>query len=175
VQTNPLPECCGMKTRVLFICSKNSARSQMAEGFLRSLYGGMYDAFSAGTDPDRLHPMAVRVMQEAGVDISRQRAKHLHEFLDHQFDIVVTICDDSRGACPVFPGAKHTIHHPFEDPAVMGGAQEVRLRNFRRVRDEIRSWIIEQFGSGDSDPHHRIQGRLQSDSQQPHSSPHGSI
>lgn len=114
----------------------------MAEGFLNHLYPHLYRAESAGTDPGGVHPLAVEVMREVGVDISAHRSKSIKEFWGEEFDIVVTVCDRAKETCPFFPG-KRVIHRGFEDPS--GGGMEV----FRRVRDEIREWIVETFGQGE--------------------------
>ncbi|MEM2869964.1 MAG: arsenate reductase ArsC [Thermoplasmata archaeon] len=131
---------------VLFICTHNSARSQMAEGLLRALHGDRYEAFSAGTEPARVHPLAIRVMAEVGVDISGQRSKSLEEFRGREFDWVVTVCDRAHQTCPFFPGGKIQLHRGFDDPAGAGGSEEERLAAFRRVRDELRDWIDSTFG-----------------------------
>ncbi len=135
-----------MKKRVLFICTHNSARSQMAEGFLRALYGDRYEAYSGGTEPSGINPYAIKVMAEAGVDISGQRSKGLEEFKGMRFDYVVTVCDRAREACPFFPGGGKLLHRGFEDPSKFEGTEEEILSGFRRVRDEIRKWIEETFG-----------------------------
>jgi arsenate reductase len=105
-----------MKTNVLFICTHNAARSQMAEGYLRARYGDWFEAFSAGTEVSTISPYAVRVMLEIGIDISQQRSKSLDEFDGKKMDIVVTVCDNVKAACPFFPGAKKTLHMSFRDP-----------------------------------------------------------
>jgi arsenate reductase len=125
------------KKRVLFLCTGNSCRSQMAEGLLRELAGHEFDAASAGTNPTRINPMAVRVMAEAAIDISGQYSKSVDEMKGQQFDYVITVCDRAREACPVFPGDAKQLHWSFEDPAEATGTEEERLRAFRRVRDEI--------------------------------------
>jgi arsenate reductase (thioredoxin) len=123
--------------RVLFVCTHNSARSQMAEGFLRHVGGVRFDVSSAGTEPGRLRPEAVAVMRELGIDISEQWSKGVDVFLGESFDRVVTVCDEARESCPVFPGATGTSHWDFEDPSAVEGDQERRMAVFRRVRDEI--------------------------------------
>ncbi len=128
--------------RVLFVCTGNSARSQMAEGWLRHLSGGRVEAASAGTEPRGLHPLAVRVMAERGVDISRQRSKHLSEVQGSRFDWVVTVCDRARQSCPVFPGAR-TVHWDLPDPAEARGSEEEVAEAFRRVRDELARRVAE--------------------------------
>jgi arsenate reductase len=123
-----------MKKRVLFLCTGNSARSQMAEGLLRHLGGETFDVFSAGTSPKGLHPASIAAMKEIGIDISRHRSKPLEEFLGQRFDYVITVCDRARQQCPVFPGAT-PIHWGFDDPAE--ATEEQQTQTFRRVRDEI--------------------------------------
>jgi len=128
--------------RVLFVCTGNSARSQMAEGWLRHLSAGRVEAASAGTEPRGLHPLAVRVMAERGVDISRQRSKHLSEVQGSRFDWVVTVCDRARQSCPVFPGAR-TVHWDLPDPAEARGSEDEVAEAFRRVRDELARRVAE--------------------------------
>ncbi len=126
--------------RVLFLCTGNSARSQMAEGWLRHLSAGRVQVYSAGTEPRGLHPLAVRVMAERGVDISGQRSKPVSEFQGQAFDYVVTVCDRARQSCPSFPGAR-TLHWDLPDPVEAHGSEEDRLQAFRSVRDELESRI----------------------------------
>lgn len=133
--------------RVLVLCSGNSCRSQMAEGWLNALYGPRIEAFSAGNNPaGYVHRLAIRAMQEVGIDISGGRSKHMEEFLAQPFDTVITVCDPAREACPVFPGRAERLHHTFDDPADAMGTEAERLTEFRRVRDEIRAWLAETFG-----------------------------
>lgn len=129
------------KRTVLFLCTGNSARSQMAEGLLRELGGESFDVESAGTTPVGLNPLAVEVMHETGIDISGQRSKSVAEFLGKRFDQVITVCDRAKESCPIFPGAPQTLHWSFDDPAEAQGGEEERKRVFRRVRDEIRHRI----------------------------------
>src|SRR5215204_2573973 len=124
------------KTRVLFLCTHNSARSQMAEGLLRSLAGDRFEAYSAGTEATRVRSLAIRAMEEIGIDISGQESKTLDRYLGKPFDYVVTVCDEANEACPVFPGAKRRLHWSFEDPSQATGDEEERLEVFRSVRDE---------------------------------------
>ena len=119
------------KKRVLFICTHNAARSQMAEGLLRALYGDRYEAFSAGTEPGRVSTGAIRAMAEIGIDISHHRSKSLTEFLDQEFDYVVTVCDHAKESCPYFPGGKKIIHQSFEDPSALTGTEEEIMAGFR--------------------------------------------
>ena len=125
------------KKRVLFLCTGNSCRSQMAEGALRELAGHRFEAASAGTTPTRINPTAIRVMAEIGIDISEQRSKSVVEMMGEQFDYVITVCDGAREACPFFPGGSTRLHWSFDDPASAAGAEEELLEVFRRVRDEI--------------------------------------
>uniref|UniRef100_A0A7C2J0H4 Arsenate reductase ArsC n=1 Tax=Ammonifex degensii TaxID=42838 RepID=A0A7C2J0H4_9THEO len=129
------------RLKVLFLCTQNSCRSQMAEGWARHLKKGVLEPFSAGTAPAAVHPLAVRVMAEAGVDISGQRAKHVEELRDIEFDLVVTLCDSARESCPVPPRAKRVLHRSFPDPAKAEGSEEEVLDAFRRVRDLIRDFV----------------------------------
>lgn len=126
------------KKRVLFLCTGNSARSQMAEGILRSLAGDEYDVVSAGTTPKGVHPRTVEVMKEAGIDISTHTSRDLTQFLGQTFDYVITVCDRARQQCPIFPGST-PIHWGFDDPAEADTPRQ--LETFRRVRDEIRHRI----------------------------------
>jgi arsenate reductase (thioredoxin) len=134
------------KTRVLFVCTANAARSQMAEGLLRAKYGGRYEVFSAGTRQARVSTSAIAVMQEIGIDISHHRSKTLDEFRGATFDIAVTLCDNAHAVCPIIPGAKKTIHKGFSDPYLIPGSDETILDGYRRVRDEIAGWIDGEFG-----------------------------
>ena len=129
------------KLRILILCTGNSARSQMAEGLLRSLGEGRLDVVSAGTEPSFVRPEAIAAMAELGVDISGQYSKPASDFANQAFDLVLTVCDNARESCPVYPGAKRLIHHSFEDPAQAAGAETERLAAFRRVRDQIRAYL----------------------------------
>ena len=126
------------KKHILILCTGNSARSQMAEGLLRHDAGDRFEVFSAGTKPSRVRPEAIAAMRELGIDISSHRSKGVDEFIGHQFDYVLTVCDNANESCPVFPAETVTIHHSFEDPAALQGSEEERLAAFRRVRDELR-------------------------------------
>lgn len=128
----------------MFLCTQNSARSQMAEALLRMMYGDRYESYSAGTNPFRVNPFAVKALDLIGVDMSGHRPKGIEKFKDYEFDYVVTVCDNARENCPYFPG-KHVIHHSFSDPAVLQGTDEEKLNEFVRVRDEIQAWLQEQF------------------------------
>jgi len=130
--------------RILFLCTGNSCRSQMAEGWARHLRGDLLEPFSAGIETHGLNPRAVRVMAEAGVDISRHRSKHVDEFRDVEFDYVVTVCDHARESCPVIPGKTKVMHAGFDDPprlAKDAKTEEEELSHYRRVRDEIRGFV----------------------------------
>ena len=133
-------------SKILFICTHNSARSHMAEGLVNAFYEDRYQAFSAGTEPSAVNPLAVRVMLEIGIDISGHRSKSVDEFLDQDLDYVVTVCDQARESCPFFPGGRNPMHKGFQDPSSATGTEEEKLSVFRRVRDEIRAWIGETFG-----------------------------
>jgi arsenate reductase len=135
------------KTRVLFVCTANAARSQMAEGLLRSKYGDRFEAFSAGTRQAKVSVRAIEVMREIGIDISHHRSKTLAEFSGVSFDLAVTLCDNAHAICPVISCAKKTIHHGFTDPHLTTGTDEGVLDVYRRVRNEIAAWIDEDFGN----------------------------
>jgi arsenate reductase len=133
------------KPRVLILCTANSARSQMAEGLLRHDAGDRFNVYSAGIRPTQVRPEAITVMQELGIDISGHRSKSVDEFVGQDFDYVVTVCDNAKASCPVFPGHTKQIHWSFDDPAAIEGSQEQRLAAFRRVRDELRARLRELF------------------------------
>ena len=127
------------KQRVLILCTGNSARSQMAEGLLRHLAGDRFEVFSAGTKPVGLNPNAVKAMSEVGIDIANHRSKSVDEFLGQQFDYVITVCDNAKESCPIFPGDGARIHQSFEDPAAAPKDQQPEA--FRKIRDQISSWL----------------------------------
>src|SRR5215210_3115672 len=129
------------KTKVLFLCTHNSARSQMAEGLLRHLAGERFEVMSAGTEATHVRPLAVRVMDELGVDISGQESKTLDRYLGNRFDYVVTVCDEANEACPFFPGAGQRLHWSLPDPAAAQGTEDERLEVFRLVRNLLRGHI----------------------------------
>ena len=128
--------------RVLFICTKNSARSQMAEGLINHDLAGKVQAFSAGTEPSSVHPLAIAVMMELGIDISGHRSKSLEEFLDEKFDFVITLCDHAAESCPVFFGGTKRVHMGFPNPTAASGSKEEQLASFRKVRDQIREEVV---------------------------------
>lgn len=130
-----------MKRRVLFLCTHNSARSQMAEGLLRNLGGDGFEAFSAGTEATHVRPLAIKAMAELGIVISGQHSKTLDRYLQEPFDEVITVCDTAAETCPIFPGATHRRHWSLEDPSKAAGSEAEQLAVYRRVRDELRSRI----------------------------------
>jgi arsenate reductase len=132
------------KLKIMFLCTGNSCRSQMAEGWARHLKGEVINAYSAGTEPHGMNPLAVRVMNEAGVDISGHRSKHVNELADVPLDYVVTVCDHANETCPVFPGKVQRIHVGFDDPprlAITAKNEAEALGHYRRVRDEIKAFV----------------------------------
>jgi arsenate reductase len=131
------------KKRVLILCTGNSARSQMAEGLLRHMAGDALEVFSAGVEPSFVRPQAVAAMRERGIDITGQRSKSVDEFVGQKFDYVITVCDNARERCPVFPVETERIHWSFDDPAKAEGDEEAVLAVFRRVRDEIEGRLLE--------------------------------
>jgi arsenate reductase len=138
------------KSRVLFLCTHNSARSQMAEALLRARAGDRFEVASAGTEATRVHPLAARVMAEIGLDLSGHRSKTVDELLDRPWDHVVTVCDGARERCPVFPARTHRLHWSFPDPSQAQGSEAERLAAFRDVRDRIRSRIDGWLGEAAS-------------------------
>jgi arsenate reductase len=135
------------KKRVLVLCTGNSARSQMGEGLFRAEGGATLDVFSAGTKPGSVRPEAITVMKEIGIDISGHRSKSVDEFAGQSFDYVVTVCDNARDNCPVFPVGTDRIHWSFEDPAAVEGSEGERLSAFRRIRDQIRERVKAFFST----------------------------
>ncbi len=132
------------KIKLLYLCTGNSCRSQMAEGWTRVLKGDVIEVYSAGLETHGLNPNAVKVMAEAGVDISGQKSQHLDEFMDLPLDYVVTVCDHAHETCPLFPGSAKVIHHSFDDPPKLSppdAPEEIKLDGFRRVRDEIKAFV----------------------------------
>jgi arsenate reductase len=135
---------------VLFLCTHNSARSQMAEGWLRHVAGDRFEVASAGTEATRVRPLALRAMAEVGVDLSAHSSKTLDRFLAEPWDYVITVCDDANDACPTFPGGRQRLHWSFPDPSRASGTEEEQLAVYRRVRDAIRA-RVDAFvrGAGD--------------------------
>jgi arsenate reductase len=131
-----------MKKRVLILCTGNSARSQMAEGLLRRMAGDRFEVFSAGTHPTSLNPNAVSALADLAIDISSHRSKSLDEFRNNSFDYVITVCDNARESCPIFPGAGERLHQSFPDPAAAPVSEQPMV--FRQVRDSLLTWL-EQF------------------------------
>ena len=131
-----------MKQRILFLCTHNSCRSQMAEGLANHFLGDRFRAFSAGTEATQVNPQAIKVLAELGIDMSSQRSKTLDEFVGQSFDCVVTLCGDANEKCPLFFGGVQRIHQGFDDPSRLKGSEEDLLPEFRRVRDEIKEWLV---------------------------------
>ena len=138
-----------MRPKVLFLCTGNSARSQMAEGYLRHAAGDRYVALSAGVEPKGLNPLAVQAMREVGIDISQQQSKDVVTLLGQHIPYVVTVCDNAKERCPIFPGSWKFLHWSLEDPAAADGTPDERLAVFRRVRDQIVAHIDREFLQGD--------------------------
>ena len=138
------------KTRIIFICSHNSARSQIAEALLRDFADDYFDVFSAGIDGTRINPLTIKVMEELNYDLSEQYAKSLSDFKGKpQFDIVITVCSEADRQCPTLPGVKERMHWDFDNPSSFQGTEEEKLEVFRRVRDEIRAKILEWLDEKD--------------------------
>ncbi len=125
------------KLRILVLCTGNSCRSQMAEGFFRHIGEGRVEVFSAGLSPKGVHPMAIKVMAEIGINISEQTSNNLDEYRSQKFDYLITVCDNAAANCPVFPGEGQRLHWPFDDPTSATGTEEEILTEFRRIRDQI--------------------------------------
>ena len=130
-----------MKKKVLFVCTGNSCRSQIAEGLVKHIAGSNFEVSSAGTNPSPINPYATEVMNEKGIDISKQRSKSLQEFINDKFDFIITVCDHAKASCPIFPGKYKLIHWNLEDPAAVRGARKEKLAVFRLTRDEIEQRI----------------------------------
>ncbi len=137
-----------MKRRILFLCTHNSARSQMAEGLLRYLAGDRFEVFSAGTEATHVRPLAIKAMAEIGIDISKQQSKTLDRYLNDPFDEVITVCDAAAEVCPIFPGRAHRRHWSLEDPSKATGSEAEQLTVYRNVRDELRVRIEQELLSG---------------------------
>jgi len=131
-----------MKKKILFLCTGNSARSQMAEGLMRHFREDEFEVFSAGVEPKGVHPQAIEAMREIGVDISRQQSKHVDELPTREFDYIITLCDHAAQNCPIFSGQGRRLHHGFTDPAALEGREEEILKAFRKVRDEINKFVL---------------------------------
>lgn len=150
-----------MKQRILFLCTHNSARSQMAEGLLRSLAGDRFEAYSAGTEATFVRPLAIRAMAEIGIDISGQESKTLDRYLGEPFEAVITVCDDANEACPVFFGARRRVHWSLPDPSRASGTEEEQLGVYREVREELRRRIEIELLVGDGDDQNTSPGAAQ--------------
>lgn len=138
------------KKRILILCTGNSARSQMAEGLLRHESGEQFEVYSAGTKPSVVRPEAITAMREIGIDITGHRSKSINEFAGKPLDTVITVCDNAKELCPVFPGTVQHLHWPFNDPAAVDGSEQERLDAFRKVRDQIHGRIMVFLGEGRS-------------------------
>jgi arsenate reductase len=134
-----------VKKKVLFVCTHNAVRSQMAEAFLNKICGDRYTAVSAGSDPAQIDPLVVSVMNEIGIDLSYAYSKGLDMFKDDNFDYVVTVCDQARESCPYFPGGKFNIHKGFSDPSTFQGSPDEKIQEYKKTRDEIKTWIEKEF------------------------------
>jgi len=134
-----------MKKRVLFLCTHNSCRSQMAEGLVNHFLGDRFLAFSAGTEATQVNPLAAKVMAQIGIDISGHRSKTIDEFAGEPFDYVITLCGDAKEKCPLFFGGVKRVHIGFDDPSRLPGSEEEVLPEYRRVRDEIRQRLTQFF------------------------------
>ena len=134
--------------KILFVCVENSCRSQMAEGWLRAIAGAHFEVASAGTEATRVHPLAIRAMEEVGIDLRGHSSKTIDAFLGERWDYVITVCDNANERCPLFPGETTRIHWSFDDPSQATGTDEDKLEKFRRVRDEIltrlRQWLADR-------------------------------
>ncbi len=131
------------KKSILILCTGNSARSQMAEGLLKHICQGKYDVYSAGTKPSIVRPEAIKALKELDIDISNNRSKSIDEFADKKIDFILTVCDNARENCPYFPAQTKIIHHSFEDPADTVGDEETRVEAFRKIRNEIQTYLPE--------------------------------
>jgi len=144
------------KPTILILCTGNSCRSHLAEGFLRATAGDILDVQSAGSKPaGYVHPLAIKVMQEVGIDISGHRSKHMNDFINLPVETVITVCGNADQACPMFPGQVNRHHWPFDDPAHVTGSDNEKLEVFRRVRDEIKK-VFEAYGAGRRDAGKRL-------------------
>jgi len=134
-----------LKKTVLFICKHNSARSQMAEGLLKELYGQTYTVYSAGTNPGKINSYAIKVMADRGIDISKNYSKSINQFKGQEFDYVVTVCNGENSVCPFFPGGKTYIHKSFPDPNTFTGDINKKIKFFTLIRNDIEEWLIDTF------------------------------
>lgn len=132
--------------KVLFLCTGNSCRSQMAEGFLQYMAGDKFEVFSAGVKPTQVNPLAIKVLAEVGIDISNHRSKSAMEFIGQKFDYVITVCDNAKQTCPMFPGRYEKIHWDLEDPAGALGSDDEKLVVFRKIRNQIKKYIEKFLG-----------------------------
>lgn len=137
-----------MKKNVLFICTHNAIRSQIAQGYLNTRYGDRFAGYSAGSQPTSVHPLAIEVMAEIGIDISGHRSRDLKEFFGQEMDIVVTMCDSEKGACPMYPWTKKIVHMSFSAPSSIQVTRIEPISEFRQIRDEITTWLEGYFGPG---------------------------
>ena len=133
------------KKSVLFVCTHNAVRSQMAEALLNNICGDRFTAFSAGSDPTQIDPLVITVMKEIGIDVSSYKSKGLNVFQDYHFDYVVTVCDQANESCPYFPGGNLRIHKSFPDPSRFDGSLDNQIQEYRKTRDEIKNWIEKEF------------------------------
>jgi arsenate reductase len=133
------------RKKILIICTHNSARSQMAEGLINAFYSDKFEAYSAGTEVSEVKTQAIEVLKEFGIDISHHYSKHMRDFYGTKFDLAITVCDNAKKVCPVFPGANKNLHKSFPDPAAIKGTEEEKLECFRKVRDQIHNWIKEEL------------------------------
>ncbi|MBN1622250.1 MAG: arsenate reductase ArsC [Endomicrobiales bacterium] len=134
-----------MEKKIIFICTHNANRSQMAEAIMRSLYGNVFEVYSAGTRPTKINPITINVLKDIGIDASNQRPKHINEFKNIKFDYVITLCNTGKEDCPFVAGATKYIHKAFDDPSELKGSDEELLSGFKRVRDEIKDWLQEEL------------------------------
>ena len=136
-----------MKKKVLFICTHNSARSQIAEALLRKFFPDTFEAFSAGTEPSGVNPFTIKILEEEGIDTSSLKSKHVKTFIDKDIDLVITVCDHAKEVCPTFPYAKKQFHRSFPDPSSFEGTYEEKLEYFRTVKEQIKEWILDFFSN----------------------------
>jgi arsenate reductase len=135
------------KKVILFVCTHNSARSQLAEAILRQKFEKYFQTFSAGTEPTTINPFVSQILTEMGIDTSNLKSKNVNEYIGLEIDLVVTVCDSAKESCPFFPGAKRYIHKSFKDPSNLMGTDDEVLEAVRQLRDEISDWIVKEFSS----------------------------